>query len=330
VSTSRELARQLGVGRLLYRVLHRPRQKLALAREYGPALVWRAASGERDMRQAARSLPAPPDGGRPPIRVPVCLLSGSRFVHQTIFCLHSLATQAGPITAPIVLSDGTLTNDGAASIRRLWPTATVRHSAELDALVAAALPASRFPVLHAIRREFILIRKLTDSMAGRVGYHLLLDSDMLFWRRPTELLQRLRANDPVYLSDVSVEGYTAPRAELERRFRISVAPAVNSGLVGVNASLIDWDLIERACDFLRHSSGDRRLLEQTLWAVVLGAVGANSLDPTDYAVSIDPRTCLRLRCATPQPALLHYAWHARLSYTAGEWRRYAASTLIPS
>jgi hypothetical protein len=147
---------------------------------------------------------------------------------------------------------------------------------------------------------------------------------MLFWREPTELTARARNQDPLYLSDISPDGYTANRTELRRALGVSVAEGVNSGLVGLDANQIDWELMERACAFLRAHPGDQRLLEQTLWAVALGAQSARPLNSSDYKVVIDP-SGFRGALASHPPALLHYAWHARLPYAANEWRRYQAS-----
>ncbi|MDD3180126.1 MAG: hypothetical protein PHQ04_07200 [Opitutaceae bacterium] len=314
--------RDQGAGRLAYRWWHRPRQKIALARTYGWSVVWHAARGECAMRRAARRLPPLPalPESLPGIRI--CFLTGRNFVHQTAFCAHSFATQARTDTRFEFLSDGSLTSEDAATLLHLFPRAQVHNIAGQDQRVCQTLPPSKFPVLHAVRRDYVFLRKLTDAMAGTTGYRLYFDSDMLFWRQPEELLARAATRNPLYMADIVDDGYTMTRDAITRSLGVAAATGVNAGLVGLDASRIDWELMERACESLRNSPGDQRLLEQTLWAIALGAQDARPLAADTYRLVIDPMQWHAARIQTPSPALLHYAWHARLPYTASEWRRY--------
>jgi hypothetical protein len=167
----------------------------------------------------------------------------------------------------------------------------------------------------------VLLRKLTDAMAGQQHYRMFFDSDMLFWREPQDLLERAAAHGALYMADIADDGYTVSRQILREKFGVTAASAVNSGLVGLNAEKIDWDLLERVCAFLVEAPGDKRLVEQTLWAVALGAQSASPLPAHDYCVVVDPRQWEDAQNGAA-PILLHYAWHARLAYTAEEWRRY--------
>jgi hypothetical protein len=202
----RTTTRRLGLGRLLFRWVHRPR---ALARDYGWRLVWRAARGEARMKRAARRLPPPPPDRAEQIDATLCFLTGERFLHQTLFCAHSWAAHAH-VGVPIeFISDGSLAPGHVRALQRLFPGAKVRLPDELDRAVAAALPPEKFPALHAVRKKFVLLRKLTDAMAGRRGYRLFLDSDMRFWAKPDELLARCRSATPLYMADTVADGYTA-------------------------------------------------------------------------------------------------------------------------
>jgi hypothetical protein len=317
----RTTARELGLGRLFYRWIHQP---FALAGDYGWQLVFRAMLGERRMCMAAARLPAPPPGGTK-LLAPVYFLTGRRFWQQTLFCAHSFV-QTNSIAAEFYfVSDGTMDDGIARQLMRPFPTARVLGHAELDEKLAAALPPARFPTLHAHRRRFVLLRKLTDTLAGEHGYRLFLDSDMIFWRRPDELLARVARSEPFYMADLGDDGYTLPRSVLRERLGVTLAPGVNSGVVAVRPEAVDWDLLERACALLLAEGRDQRLLEQTLWAVVLGAQNAQPLPAADYRVVIDPPAC-REAIAAGRPALLHYAWHARLLYAAAEWQYYLNSS----
>lgn len=313
--------RRLGLGRLVYRWLYRPRQQIDLARAHGWWLLGRSVTGERAMRRAAAGLPA--IAAKAPWKLaPICFLTGPRFIHQTLFCAHSFARFTADLPAFEFLSDGQLAENEEAALKHVFPSAVVRRSAELDERVLAALPPDKFPTLHATRRTFVLLRKLTDAMAGQEGFRVFFDSDMLFWSRPDELLSRIAAADPLYMADTVEDGYPASRAEIGRALGVSVAAGVNSGLVALDASRIDWDLMERACAFVRSTPGNQRLLEQALWAVALGAQQARPLAASAYRVMIDPTHWQQARAEHPGPILMHYAWYSRLPYLAGEWRRY--------
>ena len=318
------LSRRLHLGRLAYRLWHRPRQWCDLAGTYGWGLSARASLGERRMRTAATRLPALP-AGEEKSTAPVYFLTGRRFWQQTLFCAHSFGRESGLAAEFRFVSDGTMDGEIARRLTRVFPTACVLGHAELDEKLSAALPPARFPTLHAHRRRFVLLRKLTDTLAGERGYRLFLDSDMIFWRRPGEMLARLARTEPFYMADLGDDGYTLPRSVLQEKLGVAPAPGVNSGVVAVHPEAVDWDLLERACALLLAEGRDQRLLEQTLWAIVLGAQKARPLPAADYRLVIDPPAC-RETIATGRPALLHYAWHARLLYAASEWQYYLNSS----
>jgi hypothetical protein len=123
------------------------------------------------------------------------------------------------------------------------------------------------------------------------------------------------------MADLGDDGYTLPRSMLQEKLGVAPAPGVNSGVVAVRPEDVDWDLLERACAFLLAEGRDQRLLEQTLWAIVLGAQNGRRLPAAEYRLVIDPPAC-RDAIAAGRPALLHYAWHARLPYAAAEWQHY--------
>ena len=315
--------RELGVGRLLYRTLYRPGETVALAQAHGLRLVCQARYGDWSMRRASLCLPvsAALDQNRFPGTI--CFLTGAKFIHHTLFCAHSFATHTGIHTPFEFLSDGSLNEDHTRALHRLFPSAIVRHKEELDRAVLAALPPERFPVLHATRGKFVLLKKLTDAMAGQSGYRLFLDSDMLFWRRPQELLDRVHAGAPLYMRDIVDNGYTISAAELGQSLGTPVALGVNSGLIGLDAGRLDWNLLERACAYIENSIGNQRLLEQTLWAVALGKQDAKPLDERAYKVLVAPKDFSPV--VADAASLLHYAWYSRLVYSAADWRRYLAS-----
>ena len=78
----------------------------------------------------------------------------------------------------------------------------------------AALPIARFPALRGQRLTYLHLRKITDAHAGLHGWRLVLESDMLFFRRPTALLDWCDAPaSPIHMQDVQdAYGYPVVRS----------------------------------------------------------------------------------------------------------------------
>ncbi len=51
------------------------------------------------------------------------------------------------------------------------------------------------------------------------------------------------------------------------------------------------------------------------------------LPAADYHLVIDPPACREGHLPPARTSLLHYAWHARLSYAAAEWAYYPGNKL---
>ncbi|MFA5058247.1 MAG: glycosyl transferase family 2, partial [Opitutaceae bacterium] len=263
------LLRRLGAGRILYWLWHAPaglmRNSLAAG---GPVQQWITARGRRAMEQAAGALP--PQEGLPARHLPeLHFLTGRKFWYQTAFCLHSLQRHTGIVFRTVLHDDGTLAKDEAARLQRLFPGAEIRQRPDSDARLAALLPPPRYPHLHAERRRpYPNFLKLTDVHAGTRGWKLVLDSDMLFFRRPDFLLKWLQAPDrPLHMIDVQ-DSYGYPRPLLESLAGASLPARLNVGICGLRSEELDWDRLETWCWRLQEAAGTSYYLEQVLVAML--------------------------------------------------------------
>jgi hypothetical protein len=104
---------------------------------------------------------------------------------------------------------------------------------------------------------------------------------------------------------------------------MTLPAGVNSGLVGLDVSSLDWQRLERAAS-LMEGRGNRRILEQSLWGVALAAQNPKALDSTSYKLCGYPEHVAALRAGSKVefPAMIHYAWHARYPYFETEWKKY--------
>ena len=231
----------LTAGRLLYLFYHWPRAEVRkTVREGG----WRERLVDHQARsamtEAAGQLPPPifPEA-QPPLELH--MLTGRAFAFQSAFCLWSFAHAAERNLTPVFHDDGTLSPGLIENLQRIFPRARVVASKEAAEKLDDVLPAGRFPFL---RDRFFyqpLFRKMISPHLGSHGWKLVLDSDLLFFRRPDFLLQWMHEPDrPLHMSD-HADAYGYSRGLLEKLAGGPLPDRVNTGLCGLRSEALDWE-----------------------------------------------------------------------------------------
>ena len=189
-------------GRVWYLLYHRPIGRVTRSwREGGPINQWITERHRREMEAAADRLPALPEFPGP-APVTLHLLTGQRFWYQTAFCLHSFARAARTTVQAEIYDDGSIDAACAGRLHRLGPNLHLHPAGEIQTKLDRHLPAEKYPVLRERWLHYPNLRKLTDVHLGSTGWKLVLDSDLLFFRRPTLLLDWLAAPDrPLHAVD---------------------------------------------------------------------------------------------------------------------------------
>lgn len=306
-------------GRILYLLWHQPHAEFCqCVADGGPVEQWKTWRGRRAMEQAAGMLPLPPSSGGAPLELH--LLTGRRFWYQTAFCLWSFARHSGRVLAPVILDDGSLTQENCAALGRLFPATRFVRKPEAAARLQELLPAARFPRLHERWQNYPHIRKIIDPHVGSRGWKLVLDSDLLFFRRPQFLLDWLDAPDrPLHAVDVATAyGYTT--GLLNAITGTPLAERVNVGLTGLNSSEIDWARIEHWCDRLIDTAGTHYYLEQALVAMLVTG-RACAVAPADDYVTL-PRPPEADDC---RAVMHHYVAGSKPWYFRTNWRQALAA-----
>lgn len=313
------LVRRIGLGRIAYRLWHRPIDRWRKCRAEGFASVRETNRGREAMKRAAAYLPTfpPSPNGAPE----VVFLSGRAFWFQTAFCAASLRTHSSVPIRIVVQDDGSLTREQAHSLATLFPGSRLQTAADATERLDRALPAGRFPTLRAHRIPYPHLRKLTDVHAGTAeGWKIVLDSDMLFWREPTALLEWLEsANRPFHMRDCETS-YGYPPQRLEALCGNKVADRVNVGMTGLDSGAIDWERVELWTRELLETDGPSYYLEQALIAMILAGVDCVVPAAEDYL-------CLpsEAEVASPTATLHHYVAESKRWYFRTGWQRALAA-----
>lgn len=310
----RGVLRKVGLGRVAYYAMHWPRNRVRDSiRSGGPIQQWRTSRGRLEMEAAAASLPLLPHASGAPVEIHV--LTGSRFWYQTVFCLWTFARHANRSVRPVVYDDGTLSAEYSDPILRLFPQARVIAQAETLTKLNESLPANRFRSLRERWLNYPNIRKLTDVHAGESGWKLVVDSDMLFFRRPDTLIDWLDAPSmPLHAVDCETSyGYSRPLiAELAGR---EVADLVNVGLTGLNGGMLDWERIEYWCRTLIEREKPHYYLEQALVAMLMAGQSCVVAPREEYLtlpVPPEAREC--------NAVMHHYVAHSKRWYFQDCWK----------
>jgi hypothetical protein len=172
-------------------------------------------------------------------------------------------------------------------LRSHFPAARLVTQPEADAEVEKWLSERGLTRLLAARRQSPFMLKLTDfpilSQAARL---LSLDSDVLFFACPVELLQAapqtLKASR--FQRDIS-DVYNLPVSRARAELGVELAPQVNTGIALFPREYLDLPLCEK---YLAHPevAQPNGWIEQTLHALCASAHNAVTYLPDSYAISL--------------------------------------------
>jgi len=266
------------------------------------------------METAAASLPPLPDYGTD-APLEIHFLSGKKFWYQTCFCAYSLAQQSRVNLRPIIYDDGSLEPEYQSELRRIFPNAQIISREMIQARLDVYLPVQHFPYLRQRRLTYPNLRKLTDIHLGSAGWKLVLDSDMLFFRSPTVLLDWLRSpQQPCHMIDVET-AYGYSPALMASLAGIPMPERINVGVSGLNSSSLDWEELEFWCKTMIQQEGTHYYQEQAMVAMLMARQPCTIAPATDYIVLPD-----RAEVRTPRAVLHHYVADSKPWYFRYGWR----------
>ncbi len=245
---------------------------------------WRAV--RRRWQIQRQILPTPPIRTARAGPTEVRVLTWRRDWVNVIWALKSFYHASG-VEYPLVIHDGGLAPGQADILLRHFPDATFVPSSEAEARIAREFTRRGLVKCLEYRRLNPSTLKLFDFFAFSSAEHVLtIDSDIVFFRRPDELVDFSPDTSPNLYNKDAIEAYTLTPDELEVAFGVRPPPRINSGLGLARRVSIDFESIERWLHDPRLFE-NRWVTEQTLHAMCSARYGVALLPPT-YRVSVEP------------------------------------------
>lgn len=217
------------------------------------------------------------------------MLTCHRNVDMALWSLKSFCYSVGESPSITIHDDGTLTAADKALLGDHLDRCHLVDKETADEKMAQFL--EPFPLCRQMRRRagFYCALKLFDpAVFASSETILLIDSDVLFFQMPSELIACVRQNRPCFSSDYQ-DAYAAPTEALHRHLGIEVLPRVNMGIAVMRRADYDLAAMERYFSLFPSEIRDVNRHEQTLYALLMSTHGAHRLGSA-YQLSRQPIT----------------------------------------
>lgn len=309
----KQVAKSLNLGVVAYRLYYAPK---GLIQKYVHRDPIRRAMDEqaRQQMEAAAYCLQPIQNDPTPENYEIYFLSGKRFWYQTCFCAYSMALHSNINLRPVIYDDGTLEDKYVEQIKRIFPDAKIIYLNEIEERLDEYLPVSKFPYLRERRANYPNMRKLTDIHIASSGWKLVLDSDMIFFRTPTFLIDWLKSpSKPCHMVDVETS-YGYSDALMRSLAGSEITERLNVGICGLNSDEIDWEQLEFWCRTLIEKEGTHYYQEQAITAMLMAGKPCDIASEKNYIVMPDqeevvkPKAILHHYVADSKPLYFRYAW----------------------
>jgi hypothetical protein len=217
-----------------------------------------------------------------------------------------------------IYDDGTLTAQKVQLLTRILPTLIIISKGQAEKEVDKTLPKDRYPCLREAREKFILMKKLIDIniISPSTVY---LDSDMIFWNYPSELVELYKKGKPFFMVEPNVPenlGFICDAPQILKSVGIEPIQHFNSGIFHLGSAEINWDWIESWCSNLMsiQNQHNPNMLEQTLCALLFSKIKDAVSLPSSYDVAYHQ---------LPESSILtHYIYLMKFKYMNTEQYRW--------
>jgi len=213
------------------------------------------------------------------------VLTSENDLLNMVWALKSFYRMSASTFKLCIHDDGTLQAASRELLSTHFPNARLLLRSDADRVMKEVLQS--YPLCKQLRASHCLALKLFDFLHYLESDRMLLiDSDVLFFCHPTELLRRIE--DPTYLlntvnGDVK-DSYTVTADDVRAQCGFSLQSRFNSGLGLIHRKSVTFPAVERFLA-LPTITSHPWLIEQTLFALCSSQHGAQLL-PREYDVSL--------------------------------------------
>ncbi len=249
---------------------------------------WRASWHDYQTAPQIQRYRCPDFAGRRS-EIPIHLLTGKNDWLLALWMLASFHHFTQRRWNVIVHDDGTLPPEAVTALREAFPDLRVIPRAEADVRMQRLL--APFPHCWAYRQSHPLGLKIFDMAAlTRAERLLILDSDVLFFARPDEILDWVEAkrNECRFIQDVA-EASNVTAEQALAQLGVELWPRVNSGLCLLPSAAVSAPFCEKALEHTSILKGHIWRVEQTLFALSASRYGPGGLLPRAYEVTLARR-----------------------------------------
>ncbi|NBX76620.1 MAG: hypothetical protein EBQ92_08700 [Proteobacteria bacterium] len=221
----------------------------------------------------------------------VHLLLEHKRILEGCWGLYSLLYFSPQPLTPVIHSDGTLTDTDSQLLRKLFPGCRVIHREEADRAVNAYLDSKGLSLCRKLRDTLIFGLKLFDPvLLSNADRFIVMDSDVLFFSPPVELLTSLSPDLPLRYSKDNNRSTLFDARESKELTGLTCMEDFNPGVFTVSRSKFNFQRIEKHLSSPRFWNKDgtgHYFAELTAWSIELSFALAQSL-PSAYAICADP------------------------------------------
>lgn len=245
----------------------------------------------------------------------VFFLTGKKYWYQTAFCLYSLQKHAGININGVLVDDGTFDETLEKQVSLQFPSSRIVKEKIIRQQLDRILPTEHYAALRERRKNYPHLRKLTDiHTLDNKNPKLVLDSDMLFFHRPTELLQWLHNPEQcLFMKDCERSYGYSDHLMKEVAQSETIPEKLNVGVAGMNSEKINWKQLNEWVDVLQKKEGTSYLQEQGITAMIASRMPYILLDEEKYKVKPS------VNGAQIQEVLHHYVAEAKYDYFVKAW-----------
>ena len=218
--------------------------------------------------------------------VSVHMVVGHDMLPMGLLALRSWEFHTRRQWRPFIHEDGSFTARDRELLRLHFPDSSIIDRSKADREVTDAL--AGFPACRIHRTNHNWFLKVFDTRhyAPNERY-LILDSDLVFFRRPTVVLDWVDGSgEEMWIMEDEREKYSHPRTDIESAMGLRLLERANSGLDLMPKSAADLALADRFLAQCANTSRQYEFLEQTIFGLWASAWGWGGLLPRDeYEIS---------------------------------------------